>query len=134
MVAARELVDDLPLFAGGHSFGGRMTYLAAAAEDLPEVKGLIFFSFPLHAPGKPGTERAADLVNVRVPMLFLSGDRDIFAKSELLEPLLDSLDLATLHWLFTGDHGWKILKRTRTEGDDIYTEASKVAADWIQKL
>jgi predicted alpha/beta-hydrolase family hydrolase len=132
--AARELAPDLPLFAGGHSYGGRMTYLAAAESPLPEVKGLIFFSFPLHAPGKPGVERAAGLKDVTVPMLFLSGNRDIFAKPELLEPLLNELELASLHWLETGNHGYKILKRSRQNPMDIYEEAAEVANRWINAL
>lgn len=132
-LAAQEISPDLPLFAGGHSYGGRMTYLAAAASPLPDVQGLIFFSFPLHAPGKPGIERAAGLKDVSVPMLFLSGSRDIFAKPELLEPLLAELDLAALHWLETGDHGYRILKRTRQNPMDIYEEAAGVARRWIDK-
>lgn len=132
--AGNQAAPDLPLFAGGHSFGGRMTYLAAAESPLPRVRGLIFFSFPLHAPGKPGIERATALKDVSVPMLFLSGDRDIFAKPELLEPLLNGLDLATLYWLETGDHGYKTLKRGRQNPQDIYEEAAVAAQSWANSL
>src|SRR6185436_1166581 len=77
----------LPLFAGGKSFGGRMTSQAQAAAPLPGVRGLVFLGFPLHPPGKPSDERAKHLFDVNVPMLFLQGTRDDFADLELLEPL-----------------------------------------------
>src|SRR3990172_5558180 len=80
--AAASAAPDLPLFAGGKSMGGRMTSLACSEAPLPKVKGLIFFGFPLHPPGKPGTERAEHLFQVTVPMLFLQGPRDNLAKPD----------------------------------------------------
>jgi len=77
---AARLAPDLPLFAGGRSFGGRMTSQAQAEEPLPGVRGLIFLGFPLHPAGKPGTERAEHLTRVKIPMLFVSGDRDALAE------------------------------------------------------
>jgi len=131
---ARELVPDLPLLAGGHSFGGRMTYLAAAEADLPNVEGIIFCSFPLHAPGREGVERAEKLKEVNVPMLFLSGTRDTFAKRELLENVVSSLNSkASLHWLDTMNHGYKILKRTRVSKEDVFAEMARIARGWINQ-
>ena len=83
--AARQ-APDLPLFAGGRSFGGRMTSQAQAEEPLPGVRGLIFLGFPLHPAGKPGTERAEHLTRVKIPMLFVSGERDALAEIGLLNP------------------------------------------------
>ena len=80
--AAATAAPDLPLFAGGKSMGGRMNSLASSEAPLPNVKGLIFFGFPLHPPGKPGTERAEHLYKVDVPMLFLQGPRDNLAKPD----------------------------------------------------
>ncbi|MFK7920417.1 MAG: alpha/beta family hydrolase [Bacteroidia bacterium] len=135
ILAAHQMAPDLSMLAGGHSFGGRMTYLAAAEDPesnpLPYIKGLVFFSFPLHAPGKPGVERAATLHQVPVPMLFLSGERDVFAKHELIEPLLQDIPQATLCWLETGDHGYKILKRTRQNPQSIYEEAMGYLQEWL---
>src|SRR5262245_29261930 len=88
---AAQLVPELPLFAGGKSFGGRMTSQAQAAEALPEVRGLAFLGFPLHPPGKPSDERAKHLFDVQIPMLFLHGTRDEFAELPLLEPLCKQL-------------------------------------------
>src|SRR5205809_2579592 len=91
LVLARRLVTGVPLFAGGKSFGGRMTSQAQAEAPLPGVRGLAFLGFPLHAPGKPSAERASHLSCVNVPMLFLQGTRDDFAELTLLQPLVHSL-------------------------------------------
>src|SRR5436190_10436897 len=87
ILEAARLVPGVPLFAGGKSFGGRMTSQAQAESPLPEVRGLLFLGFPLHPPGRPSEERAEHLFEVKVPMLFLQGTRDEFASLELLEPL-----------------------------------------------
>src|SRR4051794_41164879 len=89
--AARRAVQGLPLLAGGHSFGGRMTSTSASESPLEGVRGLVFFSFPLHQPGKPDTKRADHLGAVTVPMLFLSGTRDELAGLDLLRPICDQL-------------------------------------------
>lgn len=89
---AASYFPGLPLMAGGHSFGGRMTTTAASEGLLPSVKQLILFSYPLHAPGRPGPDRAAHLEAIQQRMLFLSGDRDTFVKPELWEPVVRDLD------------------------------------------
>ena len=102
---AVELAPDLPLFAGGRSFGGRMTSQAQAERPLPSVRGLAFLGFPLHPAGKPGTERAQHLSRVQVPMLFVSGDRDALAELDLLKPVVAGLgERATLHLVANADH------------------------------
>ncbi|RMG23007.1 MAG: alpha/beta fold hydrolase [Bacteroidetes bacterium] len=132
--AARQ-APGLPLLAGGHSFGGRMTSHAAAEGLIPEAKGLIFFAFPLHAPGKPGTERAAHLRLISQPMLFLSGTRDTLARADLLQEVVDELgDKARLHWLDTANHSYKILKRSRQNPEDVFEEMARVSREWIDKL
>src|SRR4030095_2735443 len=73
---ASRLVPGLALFAGGKSFGGRMTSQAQAAAPLPNVRGLVFLGFPLHPLGKPSEERAKHLFDLQIPMLFLQGTRD----------------------------------------------------------
>src|SRR3954471_5771679 len=121
VAAAHEAAPDLPLLAGGHSFGGRMTSTAAAESPLEGVRGLVFFSFPLHQPGKPETKRANHLAAVTVPMLFLSGTRDELAEMDLLRPVCEKLgDRATLHAVDTSDHGYKVLKRSRASGEDVF--------------
>ncbi|MDX2247419.1 MAG: alpha/beta fold hydrolase [Bacteroidia bacterium] len=132
---AKKYAGTLPILAGGHSFGGRMTSLAAAEGLIDEVKGLVFCSFPLHAPGKAGAERAAHLGTIRQPMLFLSGTRDTFISPEFFFPLIESLgEKATLHLLETADHGYKILKKTRQNPEDVFAEMARVTAEWLGRI
>src|SRR2546430_16686558 len=94
---ASRLVPELPLFAGGKSFGGRMTSQAQAASPLPGVRGLVFLGFPLHPAGRPSDERGEHLFGVQIPMLFLQGTRDALADLKLVKPLIERLgDRATL--------------------------------------
>ena len=121
---AVELAGDLPLFAGGRSFGGRMTSQAQAIEPLPNVRGLAFLGFPLHPAGKPGIERADHLADVRVPMLFVSGDRDALAELELLKPVVDQLgERATLHPVAGADHSFRVVAKE--------AEALDAMAKWM---
>ena len=128
--AAHQAAPDLPLFVGGHSFGGRMASHAAAEAPIPHLRGLIFFAFPLHPSGRPSIDRAAHLPEVTVPMLFLSGTRDKLAELELLEPVVEPLEGATLHRLDTADHGFKVLKRSRKSDEDVYDEMARVLKAW----
>ncbi|TNF90698.1 MAG: alpha/beta fold hydrolase [Gammaproteobacteria bacterium] len=130
---ALEAAPDLPLFLGGHSYGGRMASHAMLEDPAPPVSGLVFCSFPLHPPKKPGTERAAHLPEIDLPMLFLSGTRDGLATPELLEEVVAGLSRAELHWLDTADHGYKILKRTRQSTEDVFDELARVAAGFMHK-
>lgn len=135
VAAAHEAAPDLPILAGGHSFGGRMTTTAASEEPLGRVVGLVLFSFPLHMPGKPDTKRAEHLSNVTVPMLFLSGTRDTLAQLDLLEPVIKKLGKkVTLHLLDTADHSYKILKKTRTSIEDVFAEMARVTKQWATSL
>ena len=129
--AARESEPGTPRFLGGHSFGGRMASLAASRHAL-DARGLIFCSFPLHTPERPEVKRAAHLPNVSLPMLFLSGDRDAMAERSRLEAVVRELGpRAQLHWLATADHGYKVLKRTRTSQESVFDEIGRVASDFI---
>ena len=131
--AARAACPDLPLFAGGKSFGGRMTSQAAAAEPLPGVRGLVFFGFPLHPPKREGTERAAHLRDVTVPMLFLQGTRDDLAALSLVRPVLEQLGpAATLHVVDGADHSFAVLKRSGRTGPDVLAELGDTTGSWIR--
>jgi predicted alpha/beta-hydrolase family hydrolase len=130
----RKKIRSVPLFIGGHSFGGRMSshYMAETADD--RVTGLLYFSFPLHNAKKPATKRADHLPTIQKPMLFLSGTRDGLADLSLLKPIVQTLVNGQLHELDTADHSFKILKRTRQAAEDVYTEAARVTADWMTKI
>jgi len=125
----------LPLLAGGKSFGGRMTSQAQAAEPLPGVRGLAFFGFPLHPPGKPDTARADHLDQVRIPSLFLQGSRDEFAQLDLLRPLVVRLgERATLHLIEGGDHSFKVKKSSGKTAQDVLQELAGVMRAWADAL
>lgn len=128
--AAAAERTKLPIWLGGHSFGGRMASHAVVDREVPAA-GLIFCSFPLHMPGKPDTKRAQHLKAIRQPMLFLSGTRDELADAALLEPLVASLPTATLHWLDTADHGYRVLKRSRARTDGVFDEMAEVARAFV---
>ena len=108
-----------------------MTSTAASEAPLEGVEGLVFFSFPLHQPGKPDTKRADHLSAVTIPMLFLSGTRDELADRGLLQPVIEKLGpRATLHLLDTADHGFRTLKRSRKSEEDVFVEMARVVREW----
>jgi predicted alpha/beta-hydrolase family hydrolase len=122
----------LPLWLGGHSFGGRMASHAVLDQKI-DPQGLIFCSFPLHMPDKPSCSRAEHLPSIRLPMLFLSGTRDAMAQRELLEQTVDQLPTAQLHWLETADHGYRTLKRTRTSPENVFDEMARVGREFMEQ-
>ena len=131
---AAAAAPGLPLFAGGKSFGGRMTSQAQAAEPLPGVRGLVFLGFPLHPPGRPATARADHLDGVRIPMLFLQGTRDDFAGLELLRPVVRRLGKrATVHLIEGGDHSFNVLKKTGRTDADVMDELAEGIATFFRK-
>ena len=132
VAAASQLLPDLALFAGGKSFGGRMTSQAQAVSPLPEVRGLVFVGFPLHPPGPPSDERGAHLFDVQIPMLFLQGTRDEFADLRLLKALVDKLGARAALKLFEdADHSFHVPARTGRKDSEIRTEMADALAQWI---
>ena len=132
---AARLVPDLPLFAGGKSFGGRMTSQAQAVSPLPGVRGLIFLGFPLHPPGQPSDKRAEHLFEVEIPMLFLQGSRDEFAELGLLQPLVQKLGpRATLKLFEEANHSFHVPARSGRKDPDVRKEMPDVLAGWVQKV
>ncbi len=128
--AARRL-PHLPLFAGGKSFGGRMTSQAQAQEPLAGVRGLIFIGFPLHPASKPSVLRAAHLVEVACPMLFLQGTRDELADLSLVEEALARLDgRASLKVFEDADHSFHVRARSGFNDDQVRTSMADAIAEW----
>jgi predicted alpha/beta-hydrolase family hydrolase len=129
---AASLLPGVPLFAGGKSFGGRMTSQAQAKAPLAGVRGLVFVGFPLHASGKPSSERAKHLSDVKVPMLFLQGTRDALTEMDLMQPCVDALgDLATLHVVEGADHSFHVLVRSGWTDAQVMDELAASIAEWI---
>lgn len=108
---AKELFPSIPIYAGGKSFGGRMSSQYLAKQETKDVRGVVFVGFPLHPPGKPSVERAEHLKDVRVPMLFLQGTRDELAKWDLIAEVTSTLPLAKLVKFEGADHSFKVPKQ-----------------------
>jgi predicted alpha/beta-hydrolase family hydrolase len=132
VACAAAQADGLPLYAGGKSLGGRMTSTAAAREPLPGVRGLCFLGFPLHAAGRPSSERADHLRHVPLPMLFLQGTRDPLADLDRMRSLCASLgERARLHVVEGGDHSFHVLVRSGRSDDAVQDELADAIAGWI---
>ncbi|MBF9234032.1 alpha/beta hydrolase family protein [Microvirga alba] len=132
--AARR-APDLPLLAGGRSFGGRMTSQAQALALLPGVRGILFFAFPLHPAGKPSDERAEHLSAIGIPMLFLQGTRDELATRDLLEPVIAKLGArATLKLLDDADHSFHVPAKTGRKDVEVMADLLDAAAAWIDAV
>jgi hypothetical protein len=135
VAVAAKAAPDVPLLAGGKSFGGRMTSTAQAESPLPGVRGLVFLGFPLHPPGKPGTARADHLSRVEVPMLFLQGTRDEFATLDLLQSVVAGLGpRATLHVIEGGDHSFNVPKSVSRSRGPVMPELADTISDWARAL
>ena len=129
---AARLLPGMPLFAGGKSFGGRMTSQAQGESPLPGVLGLAFLGFPLHPPGKPTDERGRHLHDVAIPMLFLQGSRDEFADMALLAPLVERLGArALLKVLADADHSFHVPARSGRKDSEVREELLGALAGWI---
>lgn len=124
----KELFPSIPLFAGGKSFGGRMTSQYLSKQVSEDVKGIVFVGFPLHPPGKPSIERADHLKDVKIPMLFLQGTRDELANWELMTQVTSALPQASLIRLEGADHGFKVSRQ-----NILPTLATEIDT-WITKL
>jgi predicted alpha/beta-hydrolase family hydrolase len=123
---------SLPLIAGGKSFGGRMTSQAQALTPLVGVRALAFLGFPLHPAGKPSSDRAKHLAEVKIPMLFLQGTRDALAERSLLEPVVKGLGTrATLHWSDGADHSFHVLKSSGRNDREVMGEVLDAFAAWV---
>jgi hypothetical protein len=132
---AARAFPDLPLLAGGKSFGGRMTSQAQAAAPLPRVVGLAFLGFPLHPAGKPSDTRAQHLLDVQLPMLFLQGTRDTLARPELLGKLVARLgERATLVLSQDADHSFHVPAHTGRRDPDVRHELLDAFAAWVDAV
>jgi predicted alpha/beta-hydrolase family hydrolase len=120
--AAAELVPGVPVFAGGKSFGARMSTTAASNGMLPTVRGLVCFGFPLHPAKQPGTARAEHLGGVPQPMLFLQGDRDALAELDLMKEVAAELPRATMKVVVGADHGFAVLKKSGRTNAEVLDE------------
>jgi len=133
--AARRHFPQLPLVAGGKSFGGRMTSQAQAAAPMDGIRGLAFLGFPLHPANRPSQDRAKHLFDVTVPMLFLQGTRDALAELKELEPVCKALgSRATLKLFEDADHSFHVPARTGRKDPEVRAEVLDALTEWIQRV
>ena len=132
LMEARKLTPDLPLFAGGKSYGARMTSQMQSLNAFPGLRSLIFIGFPLHAAKKPSTTRADHLLHVRESMLFVQGDRDALAELTLLRSVCAKLDHSTLHVVEGADHALQVLVRSGRKNAEVIDEVCDVVDHWIE--
>lgn len=125
---AQKTFPTLPLFASGKSFGGRMTSQYLSANPRPEVKGIVFYGFPLHPAGKPGIDRAEHLNAIKIPMLFLQGTKDTLATWELIESVCKKLKTAKLVKIEGADHAFKAGKK------EIIPLLATETQEWVAAL
>jgi predicted alpha/beta-hydrolase family hydrolase len=125
---AHELIPNTPLFVSGKSFGGRMSSQLLSKFKPDFVKGIIFYGFPLHAPGKPTIDRADHLKDVKVPMLFIQGSKDELATWSLIENVTNELSLATLYKLDGANHAFKSGKQ------NLIPVLAQATDEWIAKI
>ena len=132
---AALFAPHLPLFAGGKSFGGRMTSQAQAESPLPGVRGVAFLGFPLHSAGKPAVVRAEHLASVHVPMLFLQGDRDKLADLTLLRPIVERLGTrADLVEFPRADHAFHVPAGSGRADAEVRGQVAKALLCWLDGL
>lgn len=132
---AAGLFPSLPLFAGGKSFGGRMSSQAQAQSPLPGVAGLVFVGFPLHAAGAPSSDRARHLFDIRTPMLFIQGTRDKLAEFDRVEKLMAELGpVATLLRIDEADHSFHVLVRSGRNDQEVMQQVLDGAAAWMHSI
>jgi uncharacterized protein len=131
IAAARQAFESLPLFIGGKSMGGRMASHVAAQGE-PDIRGLVFFGYPLHPPGKPDQKRDAHLPRIAAPMLFVQGSRDTFGTTDEIRQLLPSLQHATLYEVAGGDHSLKT-SSVKAKQDETMERVMDTVAEWIEK-
>jgi uncharacterized protein len=133
--AAHQALPELPLFAGGKSFGGRMTSQTQALKPLPEVRGIVFLGFPLHPPKEPSEARAKHLFATHIPLLFLQGTRDAFADLALLQGVIAKLGkAATLSLVADADHSYHVPARSGRNDAQVRVDLAATLVAWIDEV
>jgi len=133
VAAGRKAMRGAAVFGGGKSMGGRMTSIVAAGDSpaAGALAGLVFLGFPLHAPGKDGTDRAAHLPDIETPMLFVQGTRDKLARIDLITQVVDDLPKGQIHVIDDGDHSFNVPKRAGRTKDEVWTDIVDAVAAFV---
>ncbi len=122
---------NIPIFISGKSYGGRMGSHLIAENDMSSVDGIIYYGFPLHAPGRDSKDRAAHLTDVKIPQLFLQGTKDKLANIEMIGEVVETLSTAEMSVLEDGDHSFNVPKRTGKSKEDVMSWLAEETTNWI---
>jgi len=126
--------NNSPLFISGKSYGGRMASHLVAETPTLSVKGIVYFGFPLHAPGKASKDRAAHLSKISVPQLFLQGENDKLADINLMDEVIQELPKANIHKFPFADHSFKTPKSAGISYDQMIQQLAEKTFDWISSV
>lgn len=121
---------DLPIFLAGKSYGGRMCSHVVADGAAAHVKGLVYYGFPLHAPGKEGTKRADHLQQIKVPQLFLQGTNDKLASYDLIKKVVKAQQHAALYPVEHADHSFRIAKKHQKSNFNVMDVLVQQTNQW----
>jgi predicted alpha/beta-hydrolase family hydrolase len=127
-----EAADDLPFWAMGKSYGGRMASMAAA-EGAIAPRGLVYLGYPLHPPREPAKARVAHLPDVVAPQLFVEGTNDPFVDPhDQLEQAVASCRTATIAWIEGGGHSFEVKGRKRP-ADEIGFDLAPLVGEFVRE-
>ncbi|MEO9484771.1 MAG: alpha/beta family hydrolase [Ekhidna sp.] len=123
---------DLPIFTSGKSYGGRMASHLIAQNQISAIKGIIYFGFPLHAPGRDSIDRAAHLADINIPQLFLQGSKDKLANPDLMNEVVKSLQMVEMELIEDADHSFNVPKRSGKTKEDIMDFLAQKSEAWMK--
>lgn len=127
-----EMYPGLAIFISGKSYGGRMASHLIAESPIKEVKGIVYYGFPLHAPGRDSKDRAEHLSSVKVPQLFLQGSKDKLANIELMNEVVGGLSNVEMEVIQYGDHSFNVPKKSGKTKEEVMNHLIKKSAAWIK--
>lgn len=121
------------LVIGGKSMGGRIAS-QVAAEHSEGIDGLVFLGYPLHPPGRPDKLRDEHLKEIKAPMLFVQGSRDVFGNEDEIRAIIKKHRLrAALYPIERGDHSFKVPKTLKPQ-QQVYEDVMDEVARWCREL
>lgn len=131
-VRAHKKLKKNRLAIGGKSMGGRIASQVAAS-GVGDLTGLVFLGYPLHPPGKPDQLRTKHLPNIKAPMLFVQGSRDVFGTPDELRPILKKLPAPNkLFVIESGDHSFKVPKKAGVTQEEVYSSVLDEIVSWLK--
>lgn len=124
----------LPMFLSGKSYGGRMASHLLAENTAASISGIIYFGFPLHAPGRDSIDRAAHLKDIALPQLFLQGEKDKLANIDLISEVTLKISEAQLIKIADADHSFHVPKRAAISKEEMIALLASHTDSFIKSI